>query len=80
MPPGLRSLGPVWSRPNAFGHGVPFRFPSTPDTGEGLTTAGRALITRCNALGIAVDVSHLNARLLGRRGDHRRPDHRLALR
>ncbi|MFY8146645.1 MAG: dipeptidase, partial [Rhodobacter sp.] len=23
---GLRSLGPVWSRPNAFGHGVPFRF------------------------------------------------------
>ena len=21
---GLRSLGPVWSRPNAFGHGVPF--------------------------------------------------------
>ncbi len=59
---GLRSLGPVWSRPNAFGHGVPFRFPSTPDTGEGLTAAGRALVTRCNALGIAVDVSHLNAR------------------
>src|SRR5215218_8666135 len=25
---GLRSLGPVWSRPNIFGHGVPFRFPS----------------------------------------------------
>ncbi|MGH2411826.1 MAG: dipeptidase, partial [Chloroflexota bacterium] len=24
---GLRSLGLVWSRPNAFGHGVPFRFP-----------------------------------------------------
>ena len=59
---GLRSLGPVWSRPNAFGHGVPFRFPSTPDTGEGLTAAGRALVTRCNALGIAVDVSHLNTR------------------
>ena len=30
---GLRSLGPVWSRPNIFGHGVPFRFPSPPDTG-----------------------------------------------
>ena len=28
---GLRSLGPVWSRPNAFGHGVPFRCPSSPD-------------------------------------------------
>ena len=32
---GLRSLGPVWSRPNLFGHGVPFRFPSSPDTGPG---------------------------------------------
>ncbi|HWH94026.1 MAG TPA: dipeptidase [Baekduia sp.] len=59
---GLRSLGPVWSRPNAFGHGVPFRFPSSPDTGAGLTAAGRALVRRCNDLNIAVDVSHLNAR------------------
>jgi membrane dipeptidase len=59
---GLRSLGPVWSRPNAFGHGVPFRFPSSPDTGEGLTDAGHALVRRCNGLGIAVDVSHLNTR------------------
>src|SRR3984893_4415426 len=33
---GLRSLGPVWSRPNAFGHGVPFLCPSSPDTGPGL--------------------------------------------
>jgi membrane dipeptidase len=56
---GLRSLGPVWSRPNAFGHGVPFRFPSTPDTGAGLTAAGRELVQSCNKLGIAVDVSHL---------------------
>jgi membrane dipeptidase len=52
----------VWSRPNAFGHGVPFRFPASPDTGEGLTDAGRALVRRCNALRIAVDTSHLNAR------------------
>jgi membrane dipeptidase len=59
---GLRSLGPVWSRPNAFAHGVPFRFPSSPDTGDGLTDAGRRLVRRCNALRIAVDVSHLNAR------------------
>jgi membrane dipeptidase len=29
---GLRSLGLVWSRPNAYAHGVPFRFPSSPDT------------------------------------------------
>jgi membrane dipeptidase len=57
---GLRSLGPVWSRANAFGHGVPFRFPSTPDTGPGLTDAGKRLVRRCAELGIAIDVSHLN--------------------
>lgn len=59
---GLRSLGLVWSRPNAFGHGVPFRFPSSPDTGDGLTPAGVRLVRRCAELGIAVDVSHLNAK------------------
>ena len=57
---GLRSLGPVWSRPTIFGHGVPFRFPSSPDTGLGLTEAGRALVRACNALGIMLDLSHLN--------------------
>jgi membrane dipeptidase len=57
---GLRSLGPVWSRPTAFGHGVPFVSPSSPDTGPGLTEAGHALVLRCAELGIAVDVSHLN--------------------
>ena len=57
---GLRSLGPVWSRPNAFGHGVPFDFPRGPDTGPGLTAAGRRLIRACNRLGILVDMSHLN--------------------
>ena len=39
---GLRSLGPVWSRPTVFGHGVPFRYPSSPDTGPGLTPAQQA--------------------------------------
>jgi membrane dipeptidase len=57
---GLRSLGPVWSRPNIFGHGVPFRFPSSPDTGPGLTDLGKALIRRCNALRLMIDLSHLN--------------------
>jgi membrane dipeptidase len=57
---GLRSLGVVWSRPNAFGHGVPFAFPSSPDTGPGLTGAGRRLVRRCAELGVAVDLSHLN--------------------
>jgi membrane dipeptidase len=57
---GLRSLGPVWSRANAFAHGVPFIFPSSPDTGPGLSDAGRALVQACASLGILVDLSHLN--------------------
>jgi len=58
---GLRSLGLVWSRTNAFGSGVPFVFPSSPDTGPGLTDAGRALVARCAELGVMVDLAHLNA-------------------
>jgi membrane dipeptidase len=58
---GLRSLGPVWSRPTIFGHGVPFAYPSSPDTGPGLTEAGTRLIHACNDLHIMIDLSHLNA-------------------
>ena len=57
---GLRSIGIVWSRPNAFGEGVPFRFPSSPDIGDGLTRAGRDLVHACNLIGILIDLSHLN--------------------
>lgn len=57
---GLRSLGPVWSRPTAYGHGVPFAYPSGPDTGDGLTAAGKDLVRECNELRIMLDVSHLN--------------------
>jgi membrane dipeptidase len=59
---GLRSVGLVWSRRNAFAEGVPFRFPASPDTGPGLTAAGERLVRRCNELGLLVDVSHLNER------------------
>jgi membrane dipeptidase len=57
---GLRSLGPVWSRANAFAHGVPFVFPSSPDIGPGLTDAGKKLVSRCAELGVLVDLSHMN--------------------
>jgi membrane dipeptidase len=57
---GLRTLGPVWSRPNVFAYGVPFRFPSSPDIGPGLTDAGKDLIRACNELKIMVDLSHMN--------------------
>lgn len=57
---GLRSLGPVWSRPNIFGHGVPFAYPASPDIGPGLTDHGKRLLAECERLGILFDLSHLN--------------------
>ena len=62
---GLRSLCIVWSRPNVFAHGVPFKFPHSPDTGPGLTLAGRELVRACNRLGIMLDLSHLNEQGFG---------------
>jgi membrane dipeptidase len=56
---GLRSIGPVWSRNNIFGHGVPFQFPSSPDIGDGLTAAGEKLVDACNEMKILVDLSHI---------------------
>ena len=70
---GLRSLGPVWSRPNAFAHGVPFAFPASPDTGPGLTTAGapaRAPLRRARRRGRPQPPQR--GRLLGRRAARRR--------
>jgi len=58
---GLRSLGIAWSRPNTFAHGVPFMFPHTPDTGPGLTEAGREIVKVCNQIGVVVDLAHINA-------------------
>ena len=56
---GLRSLGIVWSRPNAFGYGTRFKFPSRPDGDPGLTEAGRRLVRRCNELKIGIDLAHI---------------------
>ncbi|PIJ50713.1 peptidase [Erwinia sp. OLTSP20] len=57
---GVRSLGPFWNTPNAFGEGVNGAFPGSPDTGSGLTDAGKALITACNRQRLMIDLSHMN--------------------
>ena len=56
---GLRSVGPVWSRPTVFAHGVPFRFPSDGDTGPGLTEDGRRLAGSLKSKGMVLDTSHM---------------------
>src|SRR3546814_2929944 len=56
---GLRSLGPVWSRHNIFGHGVPFAYPMSPDTGPGLTDAGFGPVRACNRMGVLIDLAHI---------------------
>ncbi|MEO5805664.1 dipeptidase [Devosia sp.] len=58
---GLRSIGLVWSRANAFGTGVPFRHNVDPDIGPGLSDAGKHLVRACNSMGVMLDLSHLNA-------------------
>jgi membrane dipeptidase len=57
---GVRSLAITWSRQNAFGYGAPYRSPGTPDVGPGLTEAGLRLVRACNALGLVIDLAHLN--------------------
>lgn len=57
---GLRSLGLVWSRPNAFAVGAPIHPDEGHDSEAGLTDAGRVLLRECEALGVMVDLSHLN--------------------
>jgi len=59
---GLRSLGLVWGRPNDFAEGVAVHYRGSPDTGPGLTAAGRDLVRACNELNIMIDLSHLNER------------------
>lgn len=57
---GLRSIGPFWNLPNRFGVGVNGGFPGSPDTGDGMTAAGKALIRACNEKRLLIDLSHMN--------------------
>lgn len=57
---GVRSIGPFWNLPNLFGEGVTGAFPGSPDSGPGLTEAGKKLIAKANHLRMIVDVSHMN--------------------
>jgi membrane dipeptidase len=54
---GLRGLCITWAETNKFGHGAMFKGEQSP---EGLTELGKELVARAQALGITVDVSHLN--------------------
>ena len=58
---GLRSLGPVWSRANDFGEGVPYLYPHSPDTGPGLTDLVAYARGRGAKIILAGDVSQLQA-------------------
>ena len=57
---GVRSVGLTHSRRNRYATGVPFKFPSSPDTGSGLTDLGRALVRQLNARRVMIDLSHIN--------------------
>jgi membrane dipeptidase len=53
---GVRLIGPVWNRANAFADGV------VEATGPGLTVLGERLLAEMEELGIALDLSHLSPR------------------
>lgn len=57
---GIRSVGLTHSRRNRFCTGVPFKFPSSPDTGDGLTEEGKELVRQLNRKKVMIDLSHIN--------------------
>jgi len=55
---GVRSIGLTHARSNAAGHGAIFA--SSGSSREGLTEFGRDLVRECEALGVIVDLAHIN--------------------
>ena len=55
---GVRSIGLTHARSNAAGHGGIFG--ASGSSPEGLTAFGRELIAQCEALGVIIDLAHIN--------------------
>jgi membrane dipeptidase len=55
---GVRSIGLTHARSNAAGHGAIFA--SGDSSREGLTEFGRDLVRECEALGVIIDLAHIN--------------------
>jgi membrane dipeptidase len=55
---GVRSIGLTHARSNAAGHGGIFAPSGSP--AEGLTAFGREVLRECEALGVIIDLAHIN--------------------
>jgi membrane dipeptidase len=55
---GVRSIGLTHARSNAAGHGGIFAASGSPP--EGLTAFGREVVRECEALGVIIDLAHIN--------------------
>jgi membrane dipeptidase len=55
---GMRAIGLTHARSNAAGHGGIFA--SSGSSPEGLTKFGRDLVKECDALGVIIDLAHIN--------------------
>lgn len=55
---GVRSIGLTHARSNAAGHGGIFAASGSPP--EGLTAFGRDVVRECEALGVIIDLAHIN--------------------
>jgi membrane dipeptidase len=55
---GVRSIGLTHARTNAAGHGGAFAASGSPR--EGLTAFGREVVRECEALGVMIDLAHIN--------------------